>query len=177
MWIFLWVADVIAIFLSVADGKPLKCISVLWLVLLPWWLMLLPLSCRLCWLMVLPYVCEMVIPHLLLFVICGYFCKWQMLLTYFYQWQMVNHWIVFQYYGWCYCHGGWCCCHLVADYVGWCYCHSSWCYCYIFCKFGWCYCHSGWCHYHFGTFVLADVIAMVADVKATQGVYRLFGRC
>ena len=78
----------------------------------------------------------------------------------------------YQYYGWCYCHGGWCYCHLVANFVGWCYCHSSWCYCYIIYKLADVIAIGGWCWYHFGTFVLADVVAMVVDVKTTQGVYR-----
>ena len=46
--------------------------------------------------------------------------------------------------------------------------------CYIIYKLADVIAIGGWCWYHFGTFVLADVIAMVVDVKTTQGVYRLF---
>ena len=39
-------------------------------------------------------------------------------------------------------------------------------YCYLI---GWCYCQCGWCYCHLFYSVLADVIAMVVDVKTTQG--------
>ena len=62
---------------------------------------------------------------------------------------------------------------IVADVVAtalqiWLYCNGSWCYCYIF-MIGWCYCQGGWCYCHFVCSVLADVVAMVVDVKTTQG--------
>ena len=70
-----------------------------------------------------------------------------------------------------FCHGGWCCWHLVANNVGRCYCHSSWCYCYIFL---WLMLLPQWLMLLWlGTFVLADVIAMVANVITTQGVCRV----
>ena len=39
-------------------------------------------------------------------------------------------------------------------------------YCYLI---GWCYCQCGQCYCHLFYSVLADVIAMVVDVKTTQG--------
>ena len=50
------------------------------------------------------------------------------------------------------------CINMVADVI------ASYCY-----LIGWCYCQCGWCYCHPFYSVLADVIAMVADVKTAQG--------
>ena len=70
------------------------------------------------------------------------------------------------YNGWCYCHCGWCYYHYFA--VGMCY-NGSWCYCYII-MIDWLMLLPRWLmllplFYS----VLAGVIAMVVDVKTTQG--------
>ena len=102
-------AGVIAnLFLLVVDGKTTCFISSIMADLLPWWLMLLPLSCKL-------YKMADVIAMVAVFFF--FFFLWLMLLP---QWLMLLP---------------------------------------------------------LGTLVLADVIAMVADVITTQGDWGAFGRC